>query len=137
MRNIGLIVLLGIALSGCLNMDSLSLGKGEERDTSFYLVDAKYRFICLGNTKICKDMTKIVSARSMLRPVEKAYDTTITGPNYPVSMVRMLLNPKDESYKSMPVGKEGRYFKLPKNEKTNTVWETMLRIEEDLFGTSV
>ncbi|WP_415892584.1 hypothetical protein ACMXYN_15315 [Neptuniibacter sp. PT8_73] len=133
MRNAVLLLIAGLSLSGCMSMDSLSLGKSEPTETDYYLIDTKFRFFCLGNTKQCRDMTKVVSSRAQLKPIEEAYGMPVKGPNYPVSLTRMLMNPADGSYKSTPVGDTGRYFKIPVNDKTLTAWNTLSDIEKDLY----
>ncbi|WP_415906194.1 hypothetical protein ACMXYX_15005 [Neptuniibacter sp. QD72_48] len=133
MRNAVLLLIAGLSLSGCMSMDSLSLGKSEPTETDYYLVDTKFRFICLGNTTQCRDMTKIVSSRSQLAPIEEAYGTKVKGPNYPVSLTRMLLNPADGSYTSSPAGTTGRYFKIPVNDKTQIAWDALGTIESGLY----
>lgn len=124
-----------LGLSGCVDMDSLIPSKNENIDRSYYLLDTKLKFFCIGNTKVCRDMTKIVSSRSLLQPIEEAYNQEVKGPNYPVTLARMIINPADGSYKTKPVGSEGRYIQVPKNDRTNIVWDTLSFIEEDLFNT--
>ena len=124
-----------LGLSGCLSMDALTSSDKAPTDTSYYLIDTKYRFFCMGNSNRCYDMTKVVSSRTKLRPVEKEYAAEVTGPNYPVSLMRIIMNPSDDSYKASPIGSEGRYFKIPKNAKTKIVWETLTSIQNDLFTT--
>ena len=125
-----------IGLNGCISMDAITPSFKTESDTSYYLIDTKFRFFCEGNTKQCQDMTKIVSSRAELQPIEAVYDTPIKAPNYPVSLMHIIMNPKDGSYKAAPVGNEGRYFKVPKNEKTKVVWATLSRITEGLYPTN-
>ena len=79
-------------------------------------------------------MTKVVSSRAQLRPIESAYGTKVKGPNYPVSLMRMIMNPADQSYKSVPVGDDGRFFKVPINDKTQVAWDTLSNIESNLFN---
>lgn len=119
-------------ISGCVSLDSLTSDNGEQRDTSFYLLDLKNRWYCNGNTRECLDITKIVSSRAQLLPLEKEYNQEIKGPNYPVSFIRMVMQPKDGSYKTTQVGDEGRYHKVPKNDKTDLVWSTLSQIQTRL-----
>jgi hypothetical protein len=129
-----LVLSLIFGLSGCLSMDSITPSPKAPRDTSYYLIDTQFRLFCQGNTKRCADMTKIVSSRAQLRPIEATYNTTVKGPNYPVSLMRMLMNPADKSYSSNPVGKDGRYYKIPSNDKTDVAWETLIGIQDNLFS---
>lgn len=133
MNKVVLFLIASLSLSGCVSMDSLSLGKSEPTKTDYYLIDTKFRFYCLGNTTQCRDMTKIVSSRGQLGPIETAYGQAIKGPNYPVTLTRMLLNPSDGSYKSTPVGTTGRYFSVPVNDKTRTAWNVLSDIEGNLY----
>ncbi|MCP4596016.1 hypothetical protein [Neptuniibacter sp.] len=129
-----LIFLALIGLSGCVSMDSLTSRDKPEADTSYYLIDTKYRFFCLGNTKSCRDMTKIVSSRAKLVPIEKAYNQKVKGPNYPVSLTRILKQPNDNSYQAKAIGQEGRFFQIPVNEKTKIVWKVLTDIETEMFS---
>lgn len=131
---IALFLVAVLTMTGCVDMDSLIPEKGEPADKSFYLVDTKFRFICLGETSNCRDMTKIVSSRSELKPIEEAYGKEVTGPNYPVTLARIIMYPEDGSYKAQPIGSDGRFFSVPVNEKTNIVWETLTSIEKNLFN---
>jgi hypothetical protein len=131
---IALFLVAVLTITGCVDMNSLIPEKGEPADKSFYLVDTKFRFICLGKTKNCQDMTKIVSSRSELKPIEEAYGKKVTGPNYPVTLARIIMYPEDGSYKAQPIGNEGRFFSIPVNERTNIVWETLNSIEQNLFN---
>lgn len=129
------LMITALILSGCVNLGAMkdSISNREGADTSYYLIDAKFRFFCLGNTRQCRDMTKVVSSRSMLVPIEKAYGAKVKGPNYPVTLTRMLMTPLDGSYEATPVGSQGRYFKVPVNDKTNIAWDTLSDIENKLF----
>ena len=122
-----------IGLNGCISMDAITPSFKAESDTSFYLIDTKYRFFCEGDSKRCRDMTKVVSSRGQLYPIEKAYNQQVKGPNYPVSLMLIIMNPNDKRYKATPVGGEGRYFKVPKNDSTDLVWTTLTSIQDDLF----
>ncbi|WP_286236803.1 hypothetical protein [Neptuniibacter halophilus] len=128
MRSVTLLIAF-LGLSGCMSLDSITPGKGEPVDTSFYLIDIQNRFYCNGNSRVCSDMTKIVSSRAQLQPLEESYGQPVKGPNYPASLIRMVIKPMDGSYQSTPVGDEGRYFRVPKNDKTDLVWRTLQKIQ--------
>jgi hypothetical protein len=123
-----------LGLSGCISMDSLTPSPKAPVDTSYYLIDTQFRLFCQGNTKRCADMTKIVSSRAQLRPIEATYNTPIKGPNYPISLMRILMSPSDKSYSSSPIGSDGRFFKIPSNDKTNVAWDTLIGIQDNLFS---
>lgn len=133
MRNV-IFLTTALTLSGCVDVGSLMPDDKPPADTSFYLLDTRYKFFCLGTTKKCWDMTKIVSSRSELSPIEQAYGKIIKGPNYPVSLANMIMYPADGSYTTKPVGDDGRFVRVPVNEKTTTVWETLGRVENNLFS---
>ncbi|MFW1676647.1 hypothetical protein ACFVYJ_02540 [Pontibacter sp. JAM-7] len=114
-------IILAATLSGCLSLSELSANS----DESFYAIDRENRFFCRGASANCLDMTKIVSARSMLSPIEHAYQQEITGPNYPVSLMLILMNPSDGAYQATPVGRDGRFFRVPKTTRTDLVWNTL------------
>lgn len=129
-----LIILTSIlSLSGCISMDALTSSNTTPSDTSYFIIDTKKRFLCMGNSNRCFDMTKIVSAQHLLEPIEQEYDSEIKGPNYPVSLMRIIMNPKDDSYQTTPAGSEGRYFKIPRNKKTNIAWKTLATVETYLY----
>ncbi len=131
---IALFLVAVLSLSGCVDVNSIMPEKGQAADRSYYLVDTKFRFMCMGNTKECRDMTKIVSSRAELKPIEEAYSQQVEGPNYPVSLALMLLHPINNSYQAKPIGNEGRYYSIPINEQTKIVWETLSSIEQNLFN---
>jgi hypothetical protein len=122
-----------LTLTGCVDVGSLMPEDKAPSDTSFYLLDTRYKFFCLGTTKKCWDMTKIVSSRNELRPIEQAYGKEVKGPNYPVTLANMIMYPADGSYTTKPIGDDGRYVRVPINDKTRIVWETLGNIEENLF----
>lgn len=130
---IALFLVAVLGLSGCVDVNSIMPEKGQAADRSYYLVDTKFRFMCIGNTKECRDMTKIVSSRAELKPIEEAYGKSVSGPNYPVSLARMVMYPDNGSYTATPVGNDGRFFSVPVNEQTKIVWDTLTSIEEKLF----
>ena len=131
---IALFLVAVLGLSGCMDVNSIMPEKGQAADRSYYLVDTKFRFMCMGNTKECRDMTKIVSSRAELKPIEEAYGQTVEGPNYPVSLARMAMYPVNQNYQAKPIGSEGRYYSIPINEKTKILWETLTSIEQNLFN---
>ncbi len=130
---LAIFLLVSLGLSGCVEMKSLISEEDHPSDQSYFIVDTKFRFLCLGNSKDCKDMTKIVSARAQLSPIEEAYGKKITGPNYPISLTRMVLYPEDQSYKAIPIGNDGRFHSVPVTPRTMIVWDTLTAIEDELF----
>jgi len=112
------ITLVTTLVAGCSGFSDL-LHTPEE---NFYAIDSENKFYCKGSSSNCMDITKIVSARSMLSPIEDAYQQKITGPNYPVTLIQVLLYPQDGAYEGQPVGREGRFYQIPKTARTDLVW---------------
>lgn len=117
-----LLILTTTLLSGCFSADSLI---PEKKDSSFYLIDTKEGLICNGMTKICISLSIIASQNGVLKPVENAYQQKITAPNYPRSLMIILLKPADDSYQATPLDNNGRLYRLPKNDKTNIAWKAL------------
>ena len=128
------LLLVSIGLSGCVSLDDITPSDTPAKDTSFYRVDTKFRFLCLGESTNCRDMSKIVSSRSLLNPIEHAYETTIKGPNYPVSLMRTIMYPSDKKYVAKPLGTDGRHFSLPITQRTKLVWTTLEEIEASHYS---
>ena len=124
------ITLLTTVIGGCSGLGDLL----QTPDESFYAIDRENKFYCRGSSSHCLDMTKIVSARSMLSPIEEAYQQKIEGPNYPVNLIQVLLNPTDGAYQGQPVGREGRFFQIPKTARTDMVWNTLSEIVNQHTG---
>ena len=122
--------LLALVVSGCINTLQES---AKATDTSYYKVDLKDYSFCRGNSRQCHNLNTILSATEHAQPIERAYNQKITGPNYRASLLRMMLNPKDQSYKAEQLSDNGRFHKLPKNEKTDAVWNSMVAIHQDLY----
>lgn len=124
---------ISIALSGCVNVNSLVPEERQSVGHNYFLIDTKFRLFCRSDSKNCKDMTKIVSARAQLQPIETAYGKAVTGPNYPISLSRMIMQPEDGHYNAKPIGDDGRFFSIPVTPRTQLVWDTLSSIEEELY----
>ena len=116
-------------LSGCFSANSFI---PETKDSSFYLVDTKEGSLCNGMTRFCISLSIIASQNGTLKPVERTYTEKITGPNYPRSLMIILLKPADNSYQATSLDNNGRLYSLPKNDKTNTAWQAL----NDLYKTN-
>jgi hypothetical protein len=116
---VGVLLLLG----GC---NSLS-GAFKEDPTAdqFYRLDTRHLRFCKGETALCQELTSVVSVRYKLGPIEEAYGERIKGPNYAASLASMILTPPDGSYRSEAMDADKRYYRVPINDKTNTVWKTL------------
>mgnify|MGYP000049765382 CR=1 FL=1 len=112
-----------LALTGC--MEFTGIKPVAETDKSFYVVDTKYMFLCRGLSQDCQEMSLIASGRMYYAEIENAYGQKLRGPNYPRSLARMMMKPADGSYVAKAIDENGRYYRLPINEKTNKVWRTL------------
>ena len=117
-----LVILTTTLLSGCFSANSFI---PEEKDSSFYLLDTKEGALCNGMTRMCISLSIIASQNGTLKPVENIYQQKITGPNYPRSLMVILLKPADNSYQATPLDNKSRLYSLPKNDKTNTAWQAL------------
>lgn len=117
-----LILLTMTLLSGCFSTSSLV---PEKKDSSFYLVDTKAGTLCEGNTGFCVQFSLAASQNGALPDIEEAYQQRITGPNYPRSLMIILLKPADSSYAATSIDSTGRLYNLPKNTKTNIAWKVL------------
>ncbi|MEH6575863.1 MAG: hypothetical protein V7731_02190 [Amphritea sp.] len=123
--------LLALLVSGCLSTIQES---AKATDTSYYKVDLKDYTFCRGNSRQCHNLNAILSATEFAQPIERAYNQKVTGPNYRASLIRMMLNPQDGSYEAEKLTANGRFYKLPKNEKTDTVWKSMTALYQSLYN---
>ncbi|WP_372737974.1 hypothetical protein [Neptunomonas sp.] len=117
-----LVILTTTLLSGCFSENSFI---SEKKDNSFYLIDTKEGLLCKGMTRTCISLSIIASQNGVLKPVENAYQQKITGPNYPRSLMIILLKPADNSYQATALDNNGRLYSLPKNDKTNIAWQAL------------
>jgi hypothetical protein len=69
----------------------------------------------------------------MVDPIEAAYGEQVTGPNYPLSLARMLVKPADQSYSATAADENGRYYVLPMNDKTTVAWDTLNGIHDWVY----
>jgi hypothetical protein len=122
-----LVTLLAIALtlSGCLVL--------ETRQEAFYTLDSRYLTLCRGTSDTCLVLALIAPGIIMADPIEEAYGEPVSGPNYPLSLARMLLKPADQSYSAMATDENGRYYVLPINDKTRVAWNTLNGIHDWIY----
>lgn len=122
--------LFAASLTGCVGN---IIEPSEPKETDYYVVDLKDFSFCLGNTGACHNLSTINNGTLYAGPIEAAYDQKITAPNYRGSLMKMMLRPKDQSYTPEKISDNGRYYKLPVNDKTQTVWKTMERIHDAFY----
>ncbi|GGO78785.1 hypothetical protein GCM10011348_11550 [Marinobacterium nitratireducens] len=106
-----------IGLAGC--------GTPNLKNEDYYTLDTRYLLLCRGTSNHCLELSLVASAITKADPIEEAYGRQIQGPNYPLSLARILLSPADESYRGQPVDGSSRYYTLPVNDKTNIAWDTL------------
>lgn len=122
LRLTGLTLVLALFLTGCVK--TAGLLQRDPTANQYYKLDSQELRICRGETSQCYELTPIVSARTVLRPMEEKYGQRIAGPNYPVNFMRMLLNPANNSYTSERQA-DGRFYHLPINDYTDAAWTTL------------
>jgi hypothetical protein len=127
---VALTILATSLLSGCFSAGALL---PEEKDSSFYLLNTKTGSLCNGMTRMCISLSIIASRNGSLAPVEKAYQQRITGPNYPLSLMLMLIKPNDNSYHATKIGSTGNLYNLPKNDKTNLTWQALNELHNSTY----
>ncbi|WP_299195263.1 hypothetical protein [uncultured Amphritea sp.] len=123
--------LMTLALTGC--MDSITK-LSEPADVSYYTVDLKNFSYCQGNRSTCRDLSSIVSSTQYAGPIEQAYGYKISGPNYRGSLLRMILNPEGAPYTAEKASDNGRFYRVPANAYTDTVWQTLENINDALYN---
>lgn len=127
-------ILITLTLSGC--MDSITK-LSEPADISYYTVDLKNYNYCQGSSSTCHNLSMIVNGTQFAGPIETVYATKITGPNYRGSLLRMMLNPPDASYQVEKTSENGRYYRLPANQHTDTVWQAFDDISDSFYENKI
>ncbi len=130
MQKILATALLAISLTACTG-DLIK--PSESQDRSYYVVDLKDYSLCLGDTGVCQNLTTITNSPYKAEAIEALYQQKVSGPNYRGSLLKMMLRPQDKSYTVEKISNDGRYYKLPINEKTQTVWDTLKRINDTIY----
>lgn len=123
------IAVVTVLLAGCSDFTK-TLTDTSYRD--YYRLDGKSLSLCRGQTVDCYPFSSLSSAQERLPAIEKAYDYKFTGPNYPLEAARLILRPPHQEY-TIERGPNGRYFKLPINEQTRTVWNALEQAGKTLY----
>ncbi|MBP0048140.1 hypothetical protein H9C73_05285 [Marinobacterium sp. AK62] len=118
-----------VTLSGCMSLGGLQ----GNPDEPFYTLDTRQLSLCKGTSRTCMDLSYIVSVRARLKPIENLYGQTVSGPNYPLTLARMLMNPPEGAYTVEQVDDDGRYIRLGRSEHTKRVWETLDQAIDSLY----
>ncbi|WP_432697619.1 hypothetical protein ACQUQP_04515 [Marinobacterium sp. YM272] len=122
--------LIALSLTGC-GGDFL---KQDPTVSQFYTLDTDKLLLCQGLSKSCRDLIPIASAQHLVPKIEQAYDGELTGPNYPINLARMLIDPPNGGYKASPVDENGRYVQLPINAQTDTVWDVLKQAHDSIYN---
>lgn len=124
-------LLLLLALTGC----SANLLQDDPTVREFYRLDTQKLRLCQGLTGGCLDLSLIASGGENRPAIARAFKTEVSGPNYPLSLARLLLNPPGNEYKASVLDENGRYYKLPGNAQTDAAWQALQRSFDTLYGT--
>lgn len=130
MKKVLLLLSATLLLSGCLGQISRPATDTAAQD--YYLLDARSLRLCKGESTRCFALAPVASARTQLRPLELRYGQSVSGPNYPLNLARMLINPPDGSYESIAV--DDRHYRLPMNAHTDTAWRTLENIYRSYYN---
>lgn len=120
----------GLILTGCVSLPSTN---NQAIDYSYYLIDTKRGELCRGNSRECISLSIVASQNGLVSPIESAYKQKVTAPNYPRSLLTMLLNPKDKSYTAKRVENNGRFYQIPKERKTDIAWRTLKGLYTNIY----
>lgn len=124
--------LFALALGGCIETGNLlqtAPGVGE-----YYTLDSERLILCQGQSNQCHRLSVIVSERRFLTPMENAYGTRISGPNYPLQLARTLITPPGGEYEAEPIGDSGRYYRLPVNRQTDAAWQALSNAFDSIYN---
>jgi len=124
------VVLLGAMLAGCMGSSGL------QRDPTvdqFYTLNKERLLLCRGTSSQCQDLILIASAQEFLPPIERAYGTEVRGPNYPLSLAKLLMEPPQGQYEATPIGDSGRIVQLPINRLTDSVWQALKKARNTIY----
>lgn len=126
---IGATLLSAAILSGCMGSQS----QPTVSDQAYYVIDTRSGHICQQRSRECIRLSIVASQNGSLAPVESAYGQRIVGPNYPRSLMNMLLAPKDGSYTAKPLDESGKRYALPRNAKTDKAWATLNNLYNRIY----
>lgn len=123
-------LLLTPVLGGCLDSKLL------QRDPTigqFYTLDSEKLTLCRGLSNQCHSLITIAYSRELLPEVERAYGSSVNGPNYPLSFAQLLMNPPGGEYKVSTVDSNGRYLRLPVNNQTDAAWNVLEEAMDQIY----
>lgn len=122
--------LITLSLAGCGG----DLLKQDPTIDQFYTLDSEKLRLCQGLSNSCRDLIPFASALHLIPKIERGYDTDLKGPNYPLSLARLMIDPPNGDYKVSPVDENGRYLRLPINEQTDLVWDVLQEAHESIYA---
>lgn len=104
-------------LAGCSTTAQQSAG--------YYILDRQQGRLCQSSHGECIPLSIIASQNGRLPNTVRVYQQPISGPNYPRSLINLLLNPAHLDYVATPEPGSEERFRLPKNAATDTVWREL------------
>ncbi|KEA64389.1 hypothetical protein ADIMK_1635 [Marinobacterium lacunae] len=123
-------LLLSLSVTGCI--DSQLLQRDPTID-QFYTLDKQKLRLCRGASSSCHNLVIVAYSLTVIPEIEQAYGGEINGPNYPVQLAQLLMNPPRGEYEATALGSEDRYLRLPVNSQTDTVWHALERANKQLY----
>ncbi len=126
--------LLTLTLTGCMNSITKLI---EPVDRSFYTVDLKNYSYCQGSSSSCYNLSSIVNGTQFAGPIEDVYSRKIAGPNYRGNLLRMMLDPETAPYSVEKTSENGRFYRLPANIHTDTVWRSLKDINDSFYNDKI
>lgn len=117
-------------LAGC---SSVSIPKSSMERGSFYSVDLQTLTVCHHIETTCLSLTLMASYHRPLDGIAAEYGVAqIPGPNIPLSLGRLMINPPDQRYSAEQRGETGRFYRVPINASTNRIWAGLRAADDNL-----
>ncbi|MBY4675633.1 hypothetical protein [Marinobacterium arenosum] len=127
------LMLVPLTLAGCMSLNDLK--PADDGSSQYYILDTASRMLCKGTSNRCQDLAPINTANHLLKPIEEAYGQTVEGPNFSVSLMKLVLQPPDNAYPVQAISGKRYHYRLPINEQTRVVWDTLGDIYADIYNT--
>lgn len=117
-------------LAGC---GSISVPKSNMERGSFYSIDLQKLVVCHHIETTCLSLTLMASYHRPLDGIAAEYgQAAIPGPNIPLNLARLMINPPDQRYSAEQRGETGRYYRVPINASTNKIWAGLRAADDNL-----
>ncbi|WP_409525020.1 hypothetical protein [Nitrincola sp. MINF-07-Sa-05] len=119
-----------IVLAGC---GSISVPKSNMERGSFYSIDLQKLVVCHHLETDCLSLSSLASYHHPLDGIAAEYgQPEISGPNIPLSIARLMVNPPDQRYTAEQRGETGRFYRVPINASTNKIWAGLRAADDNL-----